>query len=82
MTKPIRIEEFNLEKAWWNNRVENEYAYKVSIEDIKARNYNLDIKNPHKKEEEELLDTTEIINAIEENFKQATTILESIKAQI
>ena len=82
MTKPIRIEEFDLEKAWWNNRAENEYAYKVSIEDIKSRNYNLDIKNPHKKEEEELLDTTEIINAIEENFKQATTILESIKAQI
>lgn len=78
----MRIEEFDLEKAWWNNRVENEYAYKVSIEDIKARNYNLDIKNPHKKEEEERLDTSEIINAIEENFKKATMILESIKKSL
>jgi type I restriction enzyme M protein len=46
-TKPMRIEEFAAEKAWWNNRVENEHAWKVSIDDIKARNYNLDIKNPH-----------------------------------
>ncbi len=48
----MRIEEFAAEKAWWggvdrNNRVENEYAWKVSAADIKARNYNLDIKNPH-----------------------------------
>ncbi|NWK71144.1 SAM-dependent DNA methyltransferase [Bacillus paramycoides] len=53
-TKPIRIEEFELEKQWWNNREENQYAWKVSIEDIKARNYNLDIKNPHLEEEEQL----------------------------
>mgnify|MGYP003608634630 CR=1 FL=1 len=46
-TKPMRIEEFEAEKAWWTNRVESEYAWKVSAADIKARNYNLDIKNPH-----------------------------------
>ncbi|MBZ0068029.1 MAG: type I restriction-modification system subunit M, partial [Thiobacillus sp.] len=46
-TKPMRIEEFEAEKAWWANRVENECAWKVSVADIKARNYNLDIKNPH-----------------------------------
>ena len=53
-TKPIRIEEFDVEKAWWGSeadgfasRVENEQAWKVSIETIKAANYNLDQKNPH-----------------------------------
>jgi type I restriction enzyme M protein len=46
-TRPMRIEEFDAEKAWWNDRVENEHAWKVSADDIKARNYNLDIKNPH-----------------------------------
>jgi type I restriction enzyme M protein len=81
MSKPLKVEEFNLEKSWWNNRVENEYAYRASIEDIKARNYNLDIKNPHRKEEEIPLNTKEIIDAIENNFKQATTILESIRKQ-
>ena len=48
----MRGEEFAAEKAWWggvdrSNRVENEYAWKVSAADIKARNYNLDIRNPH-----------------------------------
>ncbi|MGC1273804.1 MAG: class I SAM-dependent DNA methyltransferase [Planctomycetaceae bacterium] len=53
-TKPIRIEEFDVEKAWWGSeqdgfaaRVENEQAWRVSIDDIKASNYNLDLKNPH-----------------------------------
>ncbi|NJL20012.1 MAG: SAM-dependent DNA methyltransferase [Leptolyngbyaceae cyanobacterium SM1_3_5] len=46
-TKPIRIEEFAPEKAWWHNRTENQFAWKVSIEQIRASNYNLDIKNPH-----------------------------------
>ncbi len=53
-TKPMRFEEFQPEIDWWGNesdgfsaRVENEKAWKVSIEELKARNYNLDIKNPH-----------------------------------
>ena len=33
-------------------REETEYAWKVSIEEIKERNYNLDIKNPNKQEDE------------------------------
>lgn len=51
-TKPIRIEEFEPEKAWWNNREENQHAWKVTIKDIKARSYNLDIPNPHQGEAE------------------------------
>jgi type I restriction enzyme M protein len=53
-TKPIRIDEFELEKAWWGTeadgfaaRVENERAWKVGIDQIKAASYNLDQKNPH-----------------------------------
>ena len=53
-TKPMKIEEFEAEKEWWGNEIngfgarkESEYAWKLSIADIKARNYNLDIKNPH-----------------------------------
>lgn len=45
-TRPIRIEEFDQEKAWWHHRVETDYAWRVPIDAIKARNYNLDIKNP------------------------------------
>ncbi|WP_122411757.1 HsdM family class I SAM-dependent methyltransferase [Pseudomonas viridiflava] len=53
-TRPMQFEEFETERAWWGSesdgfktRVETPQAWKVSIEDILARNYNLDIKNPH-----------------------------------
>lgn len=50
-SNPLTIEEFELEKSWWNNREDeqfSQYAWKVSIDEIKARNYNLDFKNPKK----------------------------------
>ena len=46
-TKPMRIEEFDVEKAWWHNREETERAWKVSVDTIAANGYNLDIKNPN-----------------------------------
>ncbi len=45
-TKPINKEEFEAELKWWNERVENEYAWKVPLSQIIGNNYNLDIKNP------------------------------------
>lgn len=46
-TKPMQIEEFEPEKAWWQNRVESEHSWRVPVETIIANNYNLDIKNPN-----------------------------------
>ncbi|MAP26885.1 MAG: DNA methyltransferase [Alteromonadaceae bacterium] len=53
-TRPMKFEEFQTEIDWWGDvsdgfasRVETEQAWQISIEDIKARNYNLDFKNPH-----------------------------------
>lgn len=46
-TKPIRIEEFDVEKEWWDNREVTDQAWKVTTEEIEKRNYNLDIKNPN-----------------------------------
>ena len=34
-------------QAWWNKRKTSEHAWKVPVEEIVARNYNLDCKNPH-----------------------------------
>ncbi len=48
-TKPINIKEFDVEKKWWKKRKGTEQAWKVSIEQIQASGYNLDIKNPHDK---------------------------------
>ena len=51
-TRPLTIQEFDREKAWWGGaeregRKTDEYAWKVAVKDIAARNYNLDCKNPH-----------------------------------
>jgi type I restriction enzyme M protein len=52
MTKPIRLEHFQECIDWWGGkdrkgREETPQAWKVSAKEIKARGYNLDIKNPH-----------------------------------
>ena len=53
--KPIRIQEFEDERSWWGSetdgfksRVENEQAWRVPFQQIKAGNFNLDLKNPHR----------------------------------
>ena len=46
-TKPMRIEEFAPEKAWWSNREESERAWMVTAGDIAAAGYSLDIANPN-----------------------------------
>ena len=52
MTKPIKVEHLQVCIDWWGgserkHRQESERAWKVTIEEIKARGYNLDLKNPH-----------------------------------
>ncbi len=58
-TKPLKVEEFEPLVAWWgsaedgfSSRQETTQAWKVSLDEIKARNYNLDCKNPHVAEQE------------------------------
>jgi len=71
-TKPIRIEEFEAEKAWWNARVENDVAWRVPVEEIRARGYNLDLKNPnaggdeHRDPEELLAEYTALLAQVQE----------------
>ena len=45
-TKPILIEEFEPEKAWWDRREETDRAWRVPIKEIQDRGFNLDFKNP------------------------------------
>ncbi len=57
-TRPMRVEEFAAEEAWWGDEADgfaarqgSERAWKVSAADIAARGWNLDIKNPHQGEQ-------------------------------
>jgi type I restriction enzyme M protein len=52
MTRPIKQEHFADCVAWWGGpsregRAETEQAWRVPIDQIQERNYNLDLKNPH-----------------------------------
>ena len=73
-TKPIRIEEFGPEKKWWKKRKESELAWKVSVKEIIANNYNLDIKNPHDVGDDHG-DPTELLA----NFKKLMTDLDQTR---
>ena len=55
-TKPIRIEHLRDCMDWWGGpertgRRKTERAWQVTAEEVKARGYNLDIKNPHTAED-------------------------------
>jgi type I restriction enzyme M protein len=76
-TKPMRIEEFDVEKAWWSNRQESERAWKVSIADIRARGFNLDIKNPNAPEL-----THEDPDVLLERYVQAKAAAAEIRDQL
>jgi len=81
-TKPIKISEFDTLKEWWNNREENEQAWKVDIQTIKDNGYNLDIKNPHKEEEEELHSSAELLDMLHNSFAKSEELLEQLKREL
>lgn len=81
-TKPIKLSEFDPLKEWWGDRKENEQAWKVDIETIKDSGYNLDIKNPHKEEEEEIHSTAELLNMLHMSFEKSDELLNQLKAEL
>jgi type I restriction enzyme M protein len=84
MTKPIRVEYLNPCVDWWGGakrkgRVETEVAWKVTVEEVKGRGYNLDFKNPHTVADE-LGDPTELLAKLDEAESQAASIRDQLKA--
>lgn len=81
-TKPINIKEFDLEKAWWNNREENQYAWNVSTEELKKRNYNFDIKNPNSTEQQHQYTSNELIDLLGQSFAKSNQLLKQLKEEL
>lgn len=83
-SKPLTIEEFDLEKKWWGGttrkgRKETKHSWKISEKDLVIRNYNFDCKNPHQVtvdhgDPEELI---EQYYQISEQLKKAQDILKA-----
>jgi type I restriction enzyme M protein len=68
--KPITDREFDVVREWWHNRTENDHAWQVPIDDIKAKNWNLDFKNPKGGEVEEELSSKELLERIQNTEHQ------------
>ncbi len=88
-TKPIQYEEFQACLDWWNNREENEFAWKISVEKIlqygesgELLNVNLDEKNPNAQNALEHLPPEELIEDILHKERQVIDLLEEIKLSL
>ncbi|MGB4498332.1 MAG: class I SAM-dependent DNA methyltransferase [Methylococcaceae bacterium] len=81
-TKPIQKSEFENLKSWWNNRVENEQAWKVSIDELEATNYNLDVKNPHTPEAEASYSSAELLTLLHDSFQNSDALLNQLKQEL
>ncbi|HRZ32587.1 MAG TPA: N-6 DNA methylase [Flavobacterium sp.] len=81
-TRPIQAKEFDPIKTWWNNRHESDIAWKVPIQTIIDRNYDLDIKNPTKQEEAHEYNSTELIDMLHSSFDKSNALLSQLKNKI
>lgn len=81
-TKPIQVAEFDNIRAWWTNRETNEQAWQIDIESIKANGYNLDIKNPHRPEEEKQLSTIELLDHLHKSFAKGDQLLNQLRKEL
>ena len=78
-TKPIQAKEFNPIKKWWNDRKESDVAWKVDIQTIIDRNYDLDIKNPTKQEEVHEYTSVELMELLHTSFEKSYALLNQLK---
>ena len=84
MTRPIRFEQLQPCIDWWGGaareaRQDTDVAWKVTIDEIKARNYNLDFKNPHTVEENHG-DPATLLAKLEESEKETARLRDRLKA--
>lgn len=78
----ITHEEFGPIRKWWKKRTENDFAWKVSIEKIEKRNYNLDFKNPNNNSNINHKDPKEVLESIASAEKEITKLLGEIKKEL
>lgn len=81
-TKPIQAKEFNPIKTWWNDRKESDIAWKVDIQTIIDRNYDLDIKNPTKQEEVHEYSSAELMELLHTSFAKSNALLNQLKEAV
>lgn len=81
-TRPIQVKEFEPIKKWWNDRKESDICWKISFDEIKKRNYDLDINNPNKKEEIIEHNSSELMEMLDTSFNKSHNLLTKIREAV
>ena len=81
-TKPLLLEEFAPCLEWWDERVENERAWKVPVEELLANNCNLDRKNPNGQVDFEHLPPGQLVEDILAKERRIIELLGQVKAML
>jgi type I restriction enzyme M protein len=84
MTKPIRVQHLQPCVEWWGGReragrVENELAWRVTADEVKARGYNLDFKNPRSVEDDHG-DPEELLARLYTDDQDVTLLRDQLKS--
>jgi type I restriction enzyme M protein len=83
MTRPIRLEHLQLCADWWGGakrkgRKETEVAWSVTANEVKARGYNLDFKNPNTIADDHG-DPEELLTKLNEAERQTAALRDQLK---
>ena len=80
-TKAIQFEEFEPMIKWWDQREENEVAWKVTVEALKG-GFDLDVKNPHRETETAGKSLSQIVDALDQSFEKSHSLLKEIQSKL
>jgi len=88
-TQPMRFEDFQVCRAWWNKREENDRAWKVKASDILKHDAsgnllsaNLDIKNPSATEDFEHMPPEKLVEDIAAKEQKILLLISEIREQL
>jgi type I restriction enzyme M protein len=77
-SRPMQFDEYQGCLTWWNDRSENQFAWKVSADEIIGNGYNLDRRNPSALEAVEHFSPTVLTKSILEKESKIAELLNEI----
>ena len=79
-TKPFRSVHLDSVRKWWNDRDSKDLnSYKVTIDEVISKEYNLDFKNPNKLVEEKVYTLDELLTTMDVKSKNIVSLVDKIK---
>ena len=79
-TKPFKSVHLDGVRKWWNNRNKEDLnSYKVTIDEVRAKEFNLDFKNPNKLVEEKEYTLDELLTTMEVKSRNIVSLVDKIR---